>query len=74
MPSYTFRNKSTGEEWTEFLSMSACEEKLLDENIQQLPSSFSISTNGGPTKPDSGFRDVLKTIKSNNIRSKINTF
>lgn len=74
MPSYTFKNKTTGEVWDETLTMSEREERLKDPNIEQLITGINISYAGGTKKPDSGFRDVLKKIKSNNIRSNINTF
>lgn len=75
MPTYTFRDKTTGEVWDERLSMSAREEKLKDPNIEQVISSaprMNYSVSG--KKPDDGFRDVLKKIKSKHRRSTINTF
>ena len=43
MPSYSFKNTETGEEWEEFFSISE-REKFLEQNphIQQLPSMVSI--------------------------------
>ena len=43
MPSYSFRNTETGEEWEELLSISE-REKFLEQNshIEQLPSMVSI--------------------------------
>jgi hypothetical protein len=73
IPTYTFRNKETLEEWEERLSFSEREEKLKDPNIEQIPGAPAI-VSGTKTKPDSGFRDLLKTIRKNNIWSKIETF
>lgn len=76
MPTYLFKNKTTGEETEMFLSISE-RDTLLKENpnIEQL-------VNGAPMigystvtrKPDSGFRDILKTIKKKHRRSSINTW
>lgn len=74
MPVYTFKDRTTGEVWNETMTMSEREEKIKDSNIEQLITGVNISYAGGTTKPDSGFRDVLKKIKSNNIKSNINTF
>ena len=73
MPSYNFKNLTTGETWTEYMSMAACEQLLEDTNIQQMVSSAAIIS-GKASKPDNGFRDVLKGIKKANIGSKIETY
>ncbi len=73
MPTYSFRNKLTEETWTEFMSMSAHEELIKDLNIEQLVSAPAIIS-GTSAKPDSGFRDVLKKIKSSHYRSSIDTY
>ena len=81
MPTYQFRNIETNEEFEDFMSISACEEFLENnKHISQLPSSPAIvsSAMGGTTKPDAGFRDMLKQIKRSNSkgfkRANINTF
>ncbi len=76
MPTYLFKNKTTGEETEMFLSISE-RDVFLKENpdMEQL-------INGAPMigystvtqKPDSGFRDVLKEIKKKHRRSTINTW
>jgi hypothetical protein len=57
MPTYTFRDKTTGEEWDEFLSFSAREERLTDPNIEQVPCApaFVSGVSGVTHKNDSGF-------------------
>ena len=47
MPSYSFKNTETGEEFEEFFTI-ANREKFLEQNphIQQLPSLFAMSYNG----------------------------
>lgn len=69
MPTYTFRDKNSGEEWDDIMSISD-KEKYLEENphIEQLifkkalgicdPVRLSVR------KPDHGFNDVLKKVKA----------
>lgn len=78
MPTYTFYNKNTGEEKTELMSISECEEFLkANPDWEQQPAAPLIVSGvalGKRMKPDEGFRDLLKTIKKNNRGSNINTF
>lgn len=80
MPTYKFLNNETGEEYEEFMSISALD-TYLEENthITQLVNGAPMISSGrGMTKPDNGFRDLLKDIKKRNqkgiSRSTINTF
>jgi len=80
MPTYRFQNNDTGEEYEEFMSISALE-TYLEENphITQLVNGAPMIHSGrGIGKPDQGFRDLLKHIKKGNqkgiSRSTINTF
>lgn len=78
MPNYTFKDTTTGDEWTTFMSISE-KEQYLEQNkhVHQLitPVAFGDAIKMGVRKPDSGFRDVLKEIKKHHPRSKgINTF
>jgi hypothetical protein len=80
MPTYTFRNNETGEEFDDFMSMSS-----LDEYLKTNPHLTTV-INGAPAlvsgramgKPDNGFRDLLKDMKKTHSkgisRSSINTF
>ena len=76
MPEYLFRNKDTGEEWTEFMTISG-RTQFLEENphIEQgvlgAPK-FMDTVKLGRTKPADGFRDLLKQLKKNNHGSTIN--
>lgn len=75
MPTYTFKRKSTGEEWTEFMTMSAREELLKDADVTQLIVSAPVlGYNVVTGKPSDAFRDKLREIKKSNPRSTINTF
>lgn len=77
MPKYIFENIQTGETYEDFMTISSME-TLLAENphIRQVPGAPQIvsGVSAGNNKPDSGFRDLLKTIKKNNPKSNINTF
>ena len=74
MPTYNFKNKETGEVWEVFLSISEREELLKDPNIEQVHVGAPMIVGGLNQKPSEGFRDILKQIKKNNVRSNINTF
>lgn len=77
MPTYTFRNKNTNEEWTTIMSLSE-REQFLKENphveqlITQAPGLIDV-WHTGRIKPTSATNEVLKRIKKNNYGSKINT-
>jgi len=78
MPTYKFLNTETNEEIVEFMTISERDKYLIDHpNMVQLVHGFpgtADPTRLGLHKPDSGFRDVLKTIKSKHRRSNINTW
>ena len=63
MPTYSFRNNDTGEEWDEFFSISGKEEFLKEnDHIVQLPSLISIVGDVGGIKNDSGWKDNMSRI------------
>ena len=63
MPTYSFRNNDTGEEWDEFFSISGKEEFLKEnDHIVQLPSLISIIGDVGGIKNDSGWGDNMSRI------------
>tara|TARA_B100002019_G_C21219048_1_gene573643 strand:- start:289 stop:588 length:300 start_codon:yes stop_codon:yes gene_type:complete len=63
MPTYSFRNNDTGEEWDEFFSISGKEEFLKEnDHIVQLPSLVSIVGGVGGIKNDSGWGDNMSRI------------
>lgn len=80
MPTYKFLNNETGEEYEEFMSISALDTYLEENpNLTQLVNGAPMISSGrGMGKPDQGFRDLLKHIKKGNnkgiTRSTINTF
>lgn len=71
MPTYTFRDKTTGDEWDEFLSFSGREERLKDPNIEQVPCApaFVSGIAGKTHKNDSGFNDMMSRIATANPNS-----
>lgn len=82
MPSYTFKNLNTGEEFTTVMSMSEREEYLKNNpHMQQVIHSapaLGDSIRMGLKKPDDGFRDRLREIKKAHSRgftkATVNTF
>jgi len=81
MPTYSFRNKETGEEFDEIMSISKLDQYKIDNpNLEQLLGTPPLGdpVRLGMKKPDDTFRDILKQIKKNNdskrIRSNINTW
>lgn len=80
MPTYRFVNNDTGEEFEDFMTISALDEYLKsNQNITQLVNGAPLIHSGrGLGKPDNGFRDLLKDIKRRNsrgiTRSTVNTF
>ena len=74
MPTYTFLNKTTGEETTEFMKISELDKFIVDHpELSCLPSAPLISYND-LKKPSDGFRDRLREIKASHRGSTINTF
>lgn len=65
MPIYTFKNKTTGEEFTDFMSFSD-REKFLEENeeYETVLSALNIVSGVGGIKTDGGFNDNLQRIAS----------
>jgi hypothetical protein len=80
MPTYKFLNNDTGEEYEDFMSISALEVYLRENpNLTQLVNGAPLLHSGrGLQKPEAGFRDLLKNIKRESqrgiSRSTINTF
>jgi len=80
MPTYRFINNETGEEFEEFMTISALDDYLKEnQNITQLVNGAPMISSGrGMGKPEQGFRDLLKEIKKKNSRgisrSTVNTF
>ena len=74
MPTYTFRDKNTGKEWTEELSISSRTE-FLEKNphVEQAPCMpmvvSGINTFGHKRTVDTDFRSKLKAIKKANPKS-----
>lgn len=76
MPTYTFRNEETQEEFTTIMSLSEREEFLANNpHIKQCLATpaFGDSVRLGVRKIDRGFNDVLQKAKSAHIHSTIDT-
>jgi hypothetical protein len=78
MPTYSFLNKETNEEYDIILSMSEIDRYKIDnphlEQLIKFAPALVDPTRLGLRKPDSGFRDVLKKVKSAHRGAKINTW
>ena len=80
MPTYKFLNNDTGEEFEDFMSISALDVYLSENtNLTQLVNGAPLIHSGrGMSKPDQGFRDLLKDMKKTHskgiIKSSINNF
>lgn len=68
MPIYTFKNKKTGEEVTEMISMAKREEKLATGEWDQIITGYAgmISDSKSPlTRAGKEWQDKLKEVKKN---------
>lgn len=79
MPTYTFLNNETGEEFSDFMSISELDTYLKNNpNVVQLVNGAPSLIGGSGGKPDQGFRDLLKDMKKKHsqgfTKSSINTF
>ena len=77
MPTYTFRRSSTNEEWTEVMTIATMEQRLKDDpDLETVPGMFLYGdpVSLGLQKPPEAFREVLRRVKKNNVRSTINTY
>lgn len=74
MPTYTFYNKETEEEKTEFMTISGMEDFLKENPLWDVrPSAPGIGYNYPvkSSKPDSRWKEVLTSIKNRNPGSTI---
>ena len=64
MPIYTFRNKTTGEEWDDLMSISEMEKFTKKRNIELGPTAAMLVGSVGQmdSKIDGGFKEVLGKI------------
>lgn len=76
MPSYTFKNTDTGEVFEEFMSISAMEKYLAEnQNIIRHHEGTPAIVSGLNAKPAQGFRDILNVVhKRAGRNSKVNTW
>lgn len=77
MPTYTFIDNNTNESETLLMTISEMEAYLKKNKNKSLAIVAPMIVSGvdsSRSRPDSGFRDILKTIKKHNRGSKINTF
>lgn len=79
MPTYKFLNNETGEEFEDFMTISALDDYLKNNpHLTQLVNGAPMIHSGrGMKKPDQGFTDLLKDMKKKHsggiTKSTINT-
>jgi hypothetical protein len=74
MPTYSFRNNETGEEYDKIMSWDAKVEYLKEHpEIESIITGAPglVTATGDRTKPPSGFKDVLSRIADANPNSKL---
>jgi hypothetical protein len=79
MPNYSFRNKDTGEEFEIYMSINDLDKYKEDNpHLEQFfgrPFVYGDPNRYGKvTKPDNGFREVLRNVKKRHRGSNINTW
>ena len=76
MPTYTFRNTETGEQYDRVMRIAELDQyKIANPHVAQVIEKMPpVNRNSGDIKPDAGFREVLQRIKAANIKSNVNTF
>lgn len=78
MANYTFLDTKTDKEFDIDMPISELDNyKAQNPHLQQLiktAPAIADPTRLGIKKPDSGFRDVLKKVKSAHVRSTVNTW
>ncbi len=78
MPLYDLRNRKTGDEFREWMSISEKEQYLIDNpHVEQMftrGNSVLDPIRLGRQKPDDSFRDILRNIKKKHAHTTVNTF
>jgi len=75
MPTYTFRNKTTGEINDTIMTIKERGEFLeANPDVEQLITKPNGFIPGHGMKPDDGFRDILRNIKASHPGSTVETF
>lgn len=76
MPTYTFRNKETGDTFDQFMSISAREEYLKDnthlEPVINGAPMVCDPVRVGARKMDTGFKEVLQKVHERSPGSRLN--
>jgi hypothetical protein len=82
VPTYKFRDEKTKKVWEEWMGIAECDAFLeANKHITQMVHGCPMIVSGVSSKrskPDDGFRDMLRSIKKSNSRgvsrSTVNTF
>lgn len=76
MPTYSFINTETNEEFEQFFTSWRTKDVFLEENpiIKQTVKAAPGLSYNDAKKPDDGFRDILRKIKKEHPKGDVNTF
>ena len=78
MPTYTFLNKETDEEFDILMSIAERDQYVQDNphltQVLRKAPSIGDPIRLGKRKPDDGFRDVLRNVKHHHKKDNINTW
>ena len=71
MPTYTFRDKNTGEVFDKFMKISEKSEFLAaNPNLESVLTAPGFTLQDGKKRPDDGFIDLMKNIRQKAIGGK----
>ena len=73
MPTYTFRNKKTGEEFDHFVKMDDKEAYMKENNLESVITGLNMVHQAGNRIPvDNGFREVQDKIAQTHTKHNMN--
>ena len=70
MPTYTFRNNKTNEEWDEFMTIADMEKFISKKHIDLVPQipNFISGTTSASNNKDGGFNEVMSKITDSSFK------
>jgi hypothetical protein len=73
MPTYTFKNRQTGQQYTELMKIAELDPYLAANDVDLVPTApMIVSGVDGLRRPDDTFKDMLKEMKKKNPGGNIN--
>ena len=74
MPTYTFRNKTTGVEWDKFMKISELDDYKEENNCSTVITGVNLATGHGDNidaKTDAGWKETLSKISEAHPKSEL---